>query len=140
MNWNLVWNISLLLAGVGLASLYWMSLSRAFLKGQQDMYLKLGGRPEPPDPEEVWKSVRDISLSKDILFDHNVVAHIAAGTYMYNWKEVFLQIVRGAEQRSRDMDPSVNTLILRAVKVIPSEQGVDVDYVFEPLNNPNANP
>jgi deoxycytidylate deaminase len=101
------------------------------------MYLKMGGRPDPPDPDDVMRSIQDISTERDILFDKSVVAYVASGVHMFNWKEVYSQIVDGAKEKAKDLSPTVNTLILRQVRIIPGAGGVEVDYNFEPLTNPN---
>ena len=135
--WSTILDIALVLLGMGTASFYWLSVTSAYQRGQHEMYLKMGGRPDPPDPDDVMRSIQDISTERDILFDKSVVAYVASGVHMFNWKEVYSQIVDGAKEKAKDLSPTVNTLILRQVRIIPGAEGVEVDYNFEPLTNPN---
>ena len=86
-----------------------------------------------PTADQLRESVSKIVCPYDILFDTQITTQFATGAYAPGWEKIYGDIVNHVTAFAKDLDPSIKTIIVRAIKV---DRSGKPSFAFEPVITP----
>jgi hypothetical protein len=126
-------NILYIGAGILITCFFFISVIFAWLRGGKYVYKQF----EPPDlmppvptAEQLRESISKIPCAYDIVFDTLITTQFATGIYAYSWDKIYSDVVTHATAFAKDLDPSIRTLVVRAIRVDTAGKPA---FAFEPI-------
>ena len=89
-----------------------------------------------PTADQLRESISKIVCPYDILFDTQITTQFATGAYAPGWERIYEDIVNHVTAFAKDLDPSIKTIIVRAIKV---DRSGKPSFAFEPVVTPPKN-
>ena len=108
-------------------------------KGSNFMYKQFMPQeslPTLPTADQLRESISKIVCPYDILFDTQITTQFATGAYAPGWERIYEDIVNHVTAFAKDLDPSIKTIIVRAIKV---DRSGKPSFAFEPVVTPPKN-
>jgi hypothetical protein len=126
---------AILLIGIGFIfpCIIFGALALGWVKGAKFTYRQFEPpdiMPAPPTAEQLRESISKISCPYDIVFDALITTQFATGVYAHGWERIYGDIVNHITAFAKDLDPTIKTIVVRAIKV---DRSGKPSFAFEPI-------